>query len=303
MFGVDDFAYKKGQSHCTVIVNKQVRIVTRDRASAYAKAIAEELPDARQIADRFHLHQNLMSWVKDVLAENLPVHMKIPNILCQMQQQQVHEVDRYPIAFDSKKNEDIVPDSDSIYSKNELLRRKVYEEIRQLYDAGYSSRKIAKLLQVSRNTISKVLHGDINELCRNSRALMFDKHLAEIIKGINAGHTGKAIYQELKSDGKDPGGISNFYVYLKHIAKNLGLTLKKFRHQPVLLPDNTVPENDFDYLKRTGVFQYLWNESELTENRRKYLFEKYPVVPELRKRIWNSVRYLFVRIHLFYICS
>lgn len=93
-----------------------------------------------------------------------------------------------------KKNEDIVPDSDSTYSKSELLRRKVYEEIRQLYGAGYSSRKIAKLLQVSRNTISKVLHGDINELCRNSRALMLDKYLAEIINGINAGHTGKVIY-------------------------------------------------------------------------------------------------------------
>jgi predicted XRE-type DNA-binding protein len=193
-----------------------------------------------------------------------------------------------------KKNEDIVPDSDSTYSKNELLRRKVYEEIRQLYGAGYSSRKIAKLLQVSRNTISKVLHGDINELCRNSRALMLDKYLAEIINGINAGHTGKVIYQELKSDGKDPGGISNFYVYLNHIAKSLGLTLEKFSHQPVPLSDNTVPEKDFDYLKRTGVFQYLWNESELTEKHRKYLFEKYPVVPELRKRVLEF-REIFIR--------
>lgn len=188
----------------------------------------------------------------------------------------------------------MVVDSDNTYSKSELSRRKVYEEIRQLYDAGYSSRKIAKLLQVSRNTISKVIHGDINELCRNSRALMLDKYLAEIIDGINAGHTGKVIYQALKSEGKDPGGISNFYVYLKHTAKSLGLTLEKFRHQPVPLPDNTVPEKDFDYLKRTGVFQYLWDESELTEGHRKYLFEKYPVVPELRKRILEF-REIFIR--------
>lgn len=101
--GIDDFAYKKGQNYCTVIVNekdhniidvlegrdgaalkewlkcnKQVRTVTRDRASAYAKVITEELPDAMQIADRFHLHQNLMECVKDILHTKLPVHIKIP---------------------------------------------------------------------------------------------------------------------------------------------------------------------------------------------------------------------------------
>ena len=32
--------------------NKNVKVVTRDRASAYAKVI-EELPDAMQVADRF----------------------------------------------------------------------------------------------------------------------------------------------------------------------------------------------------------------------------------------------------------
>jgi len=39
--------------------NKHIKAVTRDRASAYAKVISEELSDAMQIADRFHLHQNL----------------------------------------------------------------------------------------------------------------------------------------------------------------------------------------------------------------------------------------------------
>lgn len=137
---------------------KQVRTVTRYRAVHMQKR--EELPDAMQVADQFHLRQNLMSCVKDILATNLPVHMKIPNIPGQKQQQKLHKVDQNPTAFDTKKNENIVADLDSTYSKNELLRRKVYEKIRQLYGAGYSSRKISRLLQVSRNTISKVLHGD-----------------------------------------------------------------------------------------------------------------------------------------------
>lgn len=44
--------------------NKNVKIATRDRTSAYAKAIVEDLPDAIQVADHFHLHQNLLEAIK-----------------------------------------------------------------------------------------------------------------------------------------------------------------------------------------------------------------------------------------------
>lgn len=102
--GIDDFAYRKGQTYCTVICdgathepievldgrdgkalrewlreNKQVKRVTRDRAGVYAKAISEELPDAMQIADRFHLHQNLLNAVKEALRRELSNNIAIPN--------------------------------------------------------------------------------------------------------------------------------------------------------------------------------------------------------------------------------
>ena len=102
MIGVDDWAYKKGSTYGTVIVdgrthkpidlldgrdganlkewlkqNKQVKIVTRDRASAYASAISEVLPEAVQIADRFHLHQNLLDAIKNVTAQKIPAKVKI----------------------------------------------------------------------------------------------------------------------------------------------------------------------------------------------------------------------------------
>jgi transposase len=49
-----------------------VTTVTRDRASAYAKAVEEVLPDCMQIADRFHIHQNLMDAVNKVLGREVP---------------------------------------------------------------------------------------------------------------------------------------------------------------------------------------------------------------------------------------
>ena len=59
--------------------NKNIKVVTRDRASAYAKVIAEELPDAMQVADRFHLHRNLLEAVKKALNHELPAAINIPH--------------------------------------------------------------------------------------------------------------------------------------------------------------------------------------------------------------------------------
>lgn len=104
--GVDDFAYKKGHTYCTIVCdyetrrpvavlegrngeslrerlkeNKHVKRVTRDRASAYAKVISEVLPETMQIADRFHLHQNLLSAVKEALKSELPNKIALPVII------------------------------------------------------------------------------------------------------------------------------------------------------------------------------------------------------------------------------
>ena len=101
--GVDDFAFKKRHTYGTIVVdeathkpvavlngrdgkslkewlqnNKHVTTVTRDRASAYAKTIEEVLPDCMQIADRFHLHQNLMDAVNKVLGRTIPAINPVP---------------------------------------------------------------------------------------------------------------------------------------------------------------------------------------------------------------------------------
>ena len=46
--------------------------MTRDRASAYATAISAVLPDCVQVADRFHLLQNLLEHMKDIFKEEMP---------------------------------------------------------------------------------------------------------------------------------------------------------------------------------------------------------------------------------------
>lgn len=95
--GIDDVAIRKGQTYATAIYDlkdhhliallegrdgeplkewlknhRKVRLVARDRASAYASAISEILPDCVQVADRFHLLQNLLGYLKDIFKEDMP---------------------------------------------------------------------------------------------------------------------------------------------------------------------------------------------------------------------------------------
>jgi len=82
--GVDDFAFRKGQRYGTVIIDHErqrpiallhdrtaktladwlkdypeIQLVTRDRSQAYRAGINQGAPQAVQVADRFHLLQNL----------------------------------------------------------------------------------------------------------------------------------------------------------------------------------------------------------------------------------------------------
>ena len=95
--GIDDVAIRKGQTYATAIYDlkdhhliallngrdadtlkewlkghQKIRLVARDRASAYATAINEILPECTQVADRFHLLQNLLGYLKDIFKEEMP---------------------------------------------------------------------------------------------------------------------------------------------------------------------------------------------------------------------------------------
>ena len=52
--------------------HKKIKLVTRDRASSYALAISEVLPECVQVADRFHLLQNLIERMRDIFRDEIP---------------------------------------------------------------------------------------------------------------------------------------------------------------------------------------------------------------------------------------
>lgn len=102
--GIDDVAIRKGQTYATAIYDlndhhlialldgrdaetlkkwlknhKKIKLIARDRASAYAKAINEILPECTQVADRFHLLQNLVQRIRDIFKVTLPKEIFVKN--------------------------------------------------------------------------------------------------------------------------------------------------------------------------------------------------------------------------------
>jgi transposase len=95
VLGVDDWAYRKGHTYGTILVNLETRqpidllsdrtattlaewlqehpgveIISRDRAKAYKEGASRGCPEAIQVADRFHLLQNLAQMLEVVLNQH-----------------------------------------------------------------------------------------------------------------------------------------------------------------------------------------------------------------------------------------
>jgi transposase len=100
--GIDDWATRKGRHYGTILIDLErrrvidilpgrdgvelkkwleehpgVEVVTRDRWAAFAQAVREGAPAAKQVADRWHLLKNLREAVERVLARFAPEITKV----------------------------------------------------------------------------------------------------------------------------------------------------------------------------------------------------------------------------------
>ena len=96
VIGIDDFAFRRGQTYGTIICDLERRkpvtllpdraletsrawlarhpsisVVARDRGGGYGEAIAKGLPDAEQVADRWHLMENSSRAFLDAVSKSM----------------------------------------------------------------------------------------------------------------------------------------------------------------------------------------------------------------------------------------
>ena len=159
-------------------------------------------------------------------------------------------------------------------------------QIQNFLKEGCSCREIAKRMGIGRNTIAKYRKGDPKELSmygiHQSKLDSFHDFIIDCLKeGWSKSKTVKAIYEKGYSGSK-----SNAFDYLCKIEQKEN---KCFEPQPYV---RTMTEclkyktgskgKDKDYITREGVFRYMWMNTELSDNHKEYIYEKYSNIGELQ---------------------
>lgn len=182
VLGIDDWAKRKGQTYGTILVDLEqhrvvdllddrsaesvvqwlqahpgVEIICRDRGTEYAEGATQGAPEAIQIADRFHLLQNLINALKRMFEERLSVLRDAAHqVAKEMQIAESLETEvTLPVEM-------AVPSDEHGASKPEKQTERTlrFAEVKELQSQGWSQRAIAEHLQIHRRTVSKYFAQD-----------------------------------------------------------------------------------------------------------------------------------------------
>ena len=161
--GIDDWAWRKGASYGTIIVDlerrrvvdlladrsaettggwlkkhPEVEVVSRDRTGLYAEAARQGAPQARQVADRFHLVQNFRESVERQLGL---FEAMIPELQVKERGGQSP-----PLPARSVRPPDAVTQKRLMSRGRLAVRQELFDEIRALFEGGDSVKEIARKL-------------------------------------------------------------------------------------------------------------------------------------------------------------
>jgi len=173
--GIDDWAWRKGHRYGTIVVDlergcpidvledrladtvadwlkahPEVQVVARDRAGAYASGIRQGAPAAVQVADRFHLIQNLA----DALEAVFSAHHQDVAALNEAQSQELVERDdgsvAVPVPPPSRP-----PTAQERAEHSRARRRALYDKVWELRREPWSADDIARQLGIHRATVCR----------------------------------------------------------------------------------------------------------------------------------------------------
>lgn len=168
VLGIDDWAKRKGQSYGTILVDLEkhvvvdlliersaesvsrwlqehpgVEIISRDRGTEYIEGVTAGAGHALQIADRFHLFQNITDVVRKMLKKRTK---KLREAAHQVAQE-----------LQAEANSQIETDSEAVSSPKEseqpTLNEIRFAEVKALQAEGWSRRAVAGHLNMDRRTV------------------------------------------------------------------------------------------------------------------------------------------------------
>jgi transposase len=225
VIGLDDWAWHKGHRYGTIVVDLErgcpldvledrladtvadwlkghpdVKIVARDRAEAYASGIRQGAPEATQVADRFHLFQNLAATLEAVFSAH---HQDLTAL---------HEATHpKPIPLDAEAVAVLVappgasPKARQQSAQSRARRLAIYEQVWALHYQGWSQRAIAAHMGCARLTVQRFLRAPTfpeRQPLHRCRSTLLPRFTAYWLERWNTGcRNGAQLFREIKAHG------------------------------------------------------------------------------------------------------
>lgn len=172
----------------------------------------------------------------------------------------------------------------------EKKRYQIICQVQSFLQEGCSYREISKRLGIGRNTISKYKSGDPIKLCRSGiNQSKLGAYREEILKCLANGYSKSKTVKYLYSLGYQ-GAKSTAFDYLIKMETSSSChfepqTYVRTYTEAMKYKTGSKGRNS-DYLTRSGIFRYLWtNNSQLTPDHLKYIFENYPQLSNIQNFI------------------
>jgi transposase len=233
--GIDEWAWKRGHHYGTVIVDLEthrvldllpdrqaetvaawlarhpsVQVVCRDRSAAFADAANQGAPQAQQVADRFHLVQNLGDALLPVLQQQKAALQAAADATARQQAAE-------PIALDTREDamargnqqrrqQQWQQEQDRI-SQQRLERRQAhYHQVHTLHAQGERVADIARQVGISRQTVYRYLRQEqppgprVHQRRRHDRVLApYEAYLRQ--RWRDGCHNSSRLYREICDQG------------------------------------------------------------------------------------------------------
>jgi len=227
VLGVDDFAFRKGHTYGTILVDlerrrvvdllpersqeglvawlekrPEVEIAARDRSNIYREGIAKGAPQAVQVSDRWHLLHNLALTLEEFLLQKRPVLREAAMPGTEPEDRGDGVFGSGPIMPNRPRNHERKVEEAARKRHERLVER--WRDIRRLYLAGADLRDICRRLGVSPRTVYR--YKDLEEPPPRTqykrRASALDPYVPYLVERWNEGcRNGKKLCREIREQG------------------------------------------------------------------------------------------------------
>lgn len=224
IIGIDDWAFRKGRDYGTLIVDHEtgkaidllpdrdcetvkqwlkkhptVEIVTRDRSGEYREAITQALPDAVQIADRWHLLKNLRETIQRHISRR---HKAVAQIVTRSINDK-ELVD--PNIATKQRRYDQGPGQEALHNARTEKREALFKAVKARYAEGAYTTDLAKEFALARQTISKWVNSETlppDTRGRFKQKCLIDDYVPYLRQRIEAGcHNQSQLWREICEQG------------------------------------------------------------------------------------------------------